>query len=280
MLKRLQYLSVVLGLAGVTGAISTADAAPPEPQKVRTAARPATPRVVTAPIQRSVSRPVAQQRRFVPPQRTQVQRSTSPKSVVVKRTPTVKIVQQPKIIPNRIVERKIERKTDAPRNVARTVPIAQPVNSANNKPRTSTGTGKALAVGAIAAGASAAVASKLGSPPQKQVFQSKLTAPFKSKYVQPGLKLQPIGMVKPTKLKHNPYYVAGLKGLKTGYKPYWFKHNGYRWYRSYYPLLAGGAWYWYWYNYAEDEAPVPISTYIEAESFECDPDDDDCGETL
>jgi hypothetical protein len=79
---------------------------------------------------------------------------------------------------------------------------------------------------------------------------------------------------------HNPNYLAGLKGLKSGYKPYWFKHGGFRWYRHYYPLLVGGAWYWYWYNYTPEDAPVAVSTYVEADAFTCDPDDDDCGELL
>jgi hypothetical protein len=283
MWKRLNILTLVAGLIGISAAMSTVQAAPTEQEKARAAAQSKARPVVRAvtPTQRSTSRPVVQQRRVVQPQRVQVQRPTTPKQIVVKRTPVVKdtkVVVKPKLVPKPIVVRKPEPPKTLVRTLPTTKPVLKPVTTVTTKPNGQTG--KAIAAGAVAAGAAAIVASKLGSPPQKQVFQSKLTAPFKSKYVQPGLKLQPIGTLKPVKLVHNPNYVAGLKGLKSGYKPYWFRHGGFRWYRYYYPLLAGGAWYWYWYNYSADEAPVPITSYVEAETFDCDPDDDDCGEAL
>ena len=140
-------------------------------------------------------------------------------------------------------------------------------------------TGKTVATGvAVGAGAAALIAANnaKASTPIKQPYVTKLNAPFKSKVVQAPLKIKPVGFIKPVKIVHNPYLLAGARGQKFGYKPFWYQHNGVRWYRTYYPYLAaGGIWYWYWYNYSAVDAPV---VYVDnSDLIDCDPDDDDCG---
>jgi hypothetical protein len=248
-------------------------------------------RPFVAPIQRAAPRQVFVQPRRVVQERRVMQAKPIVQGSVVRRPLVQRSVVQPKTVvigrPNQPFAATSKRSITKPvvKTVAVSKPLARkqlPVAAVAKAiaPKSTITPGKALAAAAITAGAATIVASKLGAAPQSQVFQSKLTAPFKSKYVQPGLKLQPVGSVTPPKLVHNPNYLAGLKGLKSGYKPYWFKHGGFRWYRHYYPLLVGGAWYWYWYNYTPEDAPVSVSTYVEADAFACDPDDDDCGELL
>ncbi len=191
---------------------------------------------------------------------------SKPKTVVTK--PTVNKETKPLTKVRPIIAKP---KTDPKIVVAPKTPVVT-----TNKPGV---TGKTVATGvAVGAGAAALIAANnaKASTPIKQPYVTKLNAPFKSKIVQVPLKIKPIGFVKPAKIVHNPYLLAGAHGKKFGYKPFWYSNGGTRWYRTYYPYLAaGGIWYWYWYNYSAVDAPV---VYVDNSNLlECDPDDDDCG---
>ena len=219
--------------------------------------------------------------------------------------------------------------------------------------------GQKLAAGAVAAGAAGTLATRaaLGgarpgvpgknSPgskvagakktlpstrPTNVAFRSKLNAPFKSKFVaQKGFRTQP-GVLRPSRVVHNAFYLAGAHGYRVNFRPFWYTFGGALWYRYYYSeVAADGQYYWYWHNCNEEQArevfeaspPAGRITYVpsetteetseaetrvivtpstrvaapgprvvvapaeappaenepEAEVLECDPDDDDCGES-
>ena len=120
------------------------------------------------------------------------------------------------------------------------------------------------------------------------VYQSKLNSTFQSKYKQTPV----VGKIRlaPPNWKHNSYMLAGLKGYRTGYRPFWFRFGGRPWYRWYYTALLGGVTYWYWANLTQEEVveqKVVLTSYASGDCGceapppappECDCDDDDCGE--
>ena len=140
---------------------------------------------------------------------------------------------------------------------------------------------------AVAGGAAAAAASRVLAAPRapggSAAFKSNLTAPFQSKFYkqQP---LTKVAIAKPAFVVHNNYYLAGARGYRLGYRPFWYRYGGFRWYRYYYTVpLAAGGYYWYWHNCTEDEAvtnfQVSPAAIVETDVIDCDPDDDDCGES-
>ena len=118
------------------------------------------------------------------------------------------------------------------------------------------------------------------------VYQSKLTSTFKSKHKQ--MPVLGKGRQIPPNWKHNPNMLAGLKGYKNNYKPYWFKSGGQTWFRYYYTYAVAGVAYWYWCNLTPSEVEeqrVVLTSYTSGDcncetpppsSPECDCDDDDC----
>ncbi len=275
-LPMIARLGVCLGAMAAWAA--AADAQTPPEQVKKSAQRPVAQRPV-------VNRPAVQQRsvkqtptvKQAPVRRTVTTTPKISKPVVVsKPKPTI---AKPIVRTDPKVGTKVQPITKTnPNLTAKKLPnpTTQPLN-ANAKPGIS---GKAVATGvAVGAGAAALIAANNAktSTPIKQPYVTKLNAPFKSKFVQVPLKIKPVGFIKPAKIVHNPYLLAGVHGQKFGYKPFWYRHGGVRWYRTYYPYLAaGGIWYWYWYNYSSVDAPV---VYVDgSDALDCDPDDDDCGE--
>ena len=257
-----------------TGWIAVAEAAP-EQQRQRASQRTAAP-VKRNVEQRVVRRPVA---KAPTSERRQIRQAERP----------TKTVQARPVVTKKFEERKPE-KTQAKIEKPKQVPVAKVVTPIKPiiKPATNVQAiktaplvlpkGKAMALGVGAGLAAAAIAKANAAPaPQKPVLESKLTAPFKSKFVQTGIKTAPVSQPKPSFIKHNPNMLAGVKGLKTGYLPFWFNHGGARWYRSYYTVAVGGIWYWYWCNTPAIYAPVPVVVIVDADVISCDPDDDDCG---
>ena len=174
------------------------------------------------------------------------------------------------------------------------------------------------------------------SRPTNTSVKSRLTGPFKSKFVaQRGFTSRP-GVVRPGRVVHNAFYLAGAHGYRSNFRPFWYTFGGALWYRYYYSeVAADGQYYWYWHNCNEEQArevfeaappagrityvpssteetseaetrvtvspstrivvapstrvtvatpapgsePAPNENEPEAEILECDPDDDDCGES-
>lgn len=120
------------------------------------------------------------------------------------------------------------------------------------------------------------------------VYQSKLNTTFQSRHKQ----IPVVGKIRlaPPNWKHNPYMLAGLRGYKSSYRPFWFTYGGRPWYRWYYTALVGGVTYWYWSNLTREEVveqKVVLTSYAGGDCGceapppappECDCDDDDCGE--
>ena len=261
-------------VVATTGWIAVAEAAP-EQQQQRASQR------ATAPVKRSVEqrvvrRPVSQ---ALTSERRQSRQAERPD----------KSVQARPVVTKKFEERKPEKtlaKVEKPKQaqvakvVIPTKPIIRPATNVQATKTTPLALqkGQAMALGVGAGLAAAAISKANAAPaPQKPVLESKLTAPFKSKYVQTGIKTAPISQPKPSFVKHNPNMLAGVKGLKTSYQPFWFNHGGARWYRSYYTVAVGGIWYWYWCNTPAIYAPIPVVVIVDADVISCDPDDDDCG---
>jgi outer membrane biosynthesis protein TonB len=118
-------------------------------------------------------------------------------------------------------------------------------------------------------------------------YQSNLKSTFKSAHKQSpvigaGRSILP-------NVKHNAHMLAGSKGFKSGYRPYWFSSGGSSWYRHYYTVAVAGVAYWYWTNLTVEE--VYVNRVVLASTLggdcgceapppappACDCDDDDCG---
>jgi outer membrane biosynthesis protein TonB len=136
--------------------------------------------------------------------------------------------------------------------------------------------------------ASLAGKSSTASQNKPTSYQSNLKSTFNSKHKQSpalgkGRSILP-------NMKHNSYMLAGAKGYKSGYKPYWFSYGGSTWYRYYYTAVVGGVAYWYWNNLTTQEVyenRATLTSYTGGDCGceepppappACDCDDDDCGE--
>ena len=313
------------------------------PASTRAASRPTQTRTASRPT-RTVSRPTTTRNT---PTRTATQTRTTPtRTATQTRTTPTRTATQTRTTPTRTGTQ------------TRTTPT-RTASQTKTTPGKGLTPGQKLAAGAVAAGAAGTLATRaaLGgarpgvpgknSPgskvagakktlpstrPTNVAFRSKLNAPFKSKFVaQKGFRTQP-GVLRPSRVVHNAFYLAGAHGYRVNFRPFWYTFGGALWYRYYYSeVAADGQYYWYWHNCNEEQArevfeaspPAGRITYVpsetteetseaetrvivtpstrvaapgprvvvapaeappaenepEAEVLECDPDDDDCGES-
>jgi hypothetical protein len=234
--------------------------------------RPA-PRASRPASQRQASRPEPQRHMSRPaPQRQQQARHTEPKAKQQAQKPE-QVKQQAKVTPKPAQQQaKVTPKPATQQG--KVAPKPAPTQLASNA-------GKA----ALAAGSMGLLGANAGGT-KPTSYQSKLTSTFKSKHVQTpvsgkGRQILP-------NMKHNAYMLAGAKGYKNSYRPYWFSNGGVRWYRYYYTAFVGGVAYWYWNNLTTEEVyenRVLLTSYTGGDcSCEappvappvCDCDDDDC----
>jgi hypothetical protein len=221
--------------------------------------------LVAEPVKKSVTKPA--------PRPTVAARRPVPKRTVAAKPQPQKQVAKPKPQPQKqLVKKPTPKPTIAQKPITKP-PIGQkPAVNPAIKPQLATAGGL----------------NKPTGPVKQAVYQSNLKSTFVSKYKQPpvlgkGRQILPI-------IKHNSYMLAGAKGYKYGYRPFWFTFGGRPWYRYYYTVVVAGVSYWYWNNLTREEVSENRTTLVSYAGGDCgceepppappacDCDDDDCGE--